>query len=84
MFVATTVSERKKVDESRSAGWQELEAPDLLVGYMARIGRGRLLTPIRKTPSQWRQKQRFHNRLLTKDPGSYTEALHFLAIFRTL
>src|SRR5919112_2091460 len=44
MFMATTVSNRKKVDGSRSAGWQDSEAPDLLAGYMARIGRGRLLT----------------------------------------
>ena len=43
--MATTVFERKKVDESRSAGWQESsEAPDLLAGYMARIGQARLLT----------------------------------------
>ena len=42
--MATTVSNRKKVDGSRSAGWQDSEAPDLLAGYMARIGRGRLLT----------------------------------------
>ena len=43
--MATTVFERKKVDESRSAGWQESsDAPDLLAAYMARIGRGRLLT----------------------------------------
>jgi RNA polymerase primary sigma factor len=45
MFMATNVSDRKKLDESRSAGWQESsEAPELLAGYMARIGKGRLLT----------------------------------------
>jgi RNA polymerase primary sigma factor len=44
--MATTVSERKNPgEEVRSAGWHEsAEAPDLLSGYMARIGRGRLLT----------------------------------------
>ncbi len=43
--MATTVFERKKVDESRSAGWQESsDAPDLLAAYMARIGRGKLLS----------------------------------------
>jgi RNA polymerase primary sigma factor len=45
MFMATTVSERKKLDEVREAGRQESEAPELLVGYLARIGRGRLLSP---------------------------------------
>jgi RNA polymerase primary sigma factor len=45
MFMATTVSERKKRDEIRSEGWHESEAPELLVGYLARIGRGRLLSP---------------------------------------
>src|SRR5918995_291212 len=45
VLMATTVFERKKVDESRSAGWQESsDAPELLAAYMARIGRGRLLT----------------------------------------
>jgi RNA polymerase primary sigma factor len=40
------VSELKKLDELRAAGWQEsAEAPELLVGYLAKIGRGRLLTP---------------------------------------
>jgi RNA polymerase primary sigma factor len=43
--MATTVSDRKNPgEEVRSAGWHESEAPDLLAGYMARIGRGRLLT----------------------------------------
>jgi RNA polymerase primary sigma factor len=43
--MATAVSERKKLDEIRAAGWQESGAPELLVGYLARIGRGGLLTP---------------------------------------
>jgi RNA polymerase primary sigma factor len=43
--MATTVSERKKPDEDRTAGWQQSETPELLVGYLARIGRGRLLSP---------------------------------------
>ena len=43
--MATTVSERTKRDEVRAAGWQESsEAPELLAGYLAMIGRGRLLT----------------------------------------
>jgi RNA polymerase primary sigma factor len=42
--MATTVSEQKP-DEVRAAAWQESEAPELLVGYLAKIGRGRLLTP---------------------------------------
>jgi RNA polymerase primary sigma factor len=44
--MATTISERKNPgEEVRSAGWHEsAEAPDLLSGYMAKIGRGRLLT----------------------------------------
>jgi len=46
MFMAPTVSERKKLDEIRPpAGRRELETPELLAGYLARIGRGRLLTP---------------------------------------
>jgi RNA polymerase primary sigma factor len=44
MFMATTVSEQKP-DEVRAVAWQESEAPELLVGYLARIGRDRLLTP---------------------------------------
>src|SRR5215210_1759457 len=45
MFMATTETERTKRDEVRAAGWQESsEAPELLAGYLAMIGRGRLLT----------------------------------------
>ena len=45
MFMATTVSERKKLDEVRPpVGRRELETPELLAGYLAKIGRGRLLT----------------------------------------
>jgi RNA polymerase primary sigma factor len=43
--MATIVSERKKPGEARAAGRQESETPELLVGYLARIGRGRLLSP---------------------------------------
>jgi RNA polymerase primary sigma factor len=43
--MATIVSERKKPDEDRTAGRQQSETPELLVGYLARIGRGRLLSP---------------------------------------
>ena len=39
------VSERKKPGEACAVGWQESETPELLVGYLARIGRGRLLSP---------------------------------------
>jgi RNA polymerase primary sigma factor len=44
--MATTVSDRKNPgEEVRSAGWHEsAEAPDLLAGYLTRIGKGRLLT----------------------------------------
>jgi RNA polymerase primary sigma factor len=45
MFMTTTVSERKRLDEIRSSEWQASEAPELLVGYLATIGRGRLLSP---------------------------------------
>jgi RNA polymerase primary sigma factor len=45
MFMTTTVSERKRRDEIRSSEWQASEAPELLVGYLATIGRGRLLSP---------------------------------------
>jgi RNA polymerase primary sigma factor len=45
MFMTTTVSERKRLDEVRSSEWQASEAPELLVGYLATIGRGRLLSP---------------------------------------
>jgi RNA polymerase primary sigma factor len=44
VLMATSVSERKKPDEIRAEGWQGSEAPELLVGYLARIGRGRLLS----------------------------------------
>jgi RNA polymerase primary sigma factor len=44
MFMATTVSERTKLDELRAAGWQQSsEAPELLAGYLQKIGRGKLL-----------------------------------------
>jgi RNA polymerase primary sigma factor len=45
VLMATIVSERKKPDEDRTAGWQRSETPELLVGYLARLGRGRLLSP---------------------------------------
>jgi RNA polymerase primary sigma factor len=47
--MTTIVSERKQPDEASQAGWQESEAPELLVGYMARIGRGRLLSAREET-----------------------------------
>src|SRR5215211_4561150 len=40
----TIFSERNKPDEVRQAEWQESEAPEPLAGYLARIGRGRLLS----------------------------------------
>src|SRR5215203_6164064 len=40
-----TVSELKKLDEGRLAGWQESEAPELLAGYLAKIRQGGLLSP---------------------------------------
>jgi RNA polymerase primary sigma factor len=44
-LMATTVSEPTTLDEIRAAGWQESSnAPELLAGYLAKIGRGRLLT----------------------------------------
>ena len=53
MFMATAVSERKKPDEVRASELaRESGAPELLVGYLARIGRGGLLTPRRRYPSQ--------------------------------
>jgi RNA polymerase primary sigma factor len=45
VLMATIVSERKKPDEDRTAGWRESKTPELLVRYLARIGRGRLLRP---------------------------------------
>jgi RNA polymerase primary sigma factor len=46
LMATTTGSERKKPDEVRQAKWQEeSEAPELLAGYLARIGRGKLLSP---------------------------------------
>jgi RNA polymerase primary sigma factor len=44
MFMATAVSERKTLDEIRAASWQESGAPELLAGYLTKIGRGGLLT----------------------------------------
>jgi RNA polymerase primary sigma factor len=43
--MVTTASERKKLNEVRATEWQESGAPELLVGYLARIGQGKLLTP---------------------------------------
>jgi RNA polymerase primary sigma factor len=44
--MATTISERKRLDQIRAAGWQRSSnAPELLAGYLAKIGKGRLLTP---------------------------------------
>ena len=46
MFMATTVSERRKLDEIRPLiGRREMETPEFLAGYLARISRGKLLTP---------------------------------------
>jgi RNA polymerase primary sigma factor len=43
--MAPTVCERKKLDEARPpTGWRESETTELLAGYLAKIGRGRLLT----------------------------------------
>lgn len=45
MFMATTVSERRKLDEIRPLiGRREMETPEILAGYLARISRGKLLT----------------------------------------
>jgi RNA polymerase primary sigma factor len=45
MFMALTVYERKNLDEVHSTtGRRELETPELLPGYLKKIGRGRLLT----------------------------------------
>ena len=43
--MATTMSDQTTLDELRAAGWQESSnAPELLTGYLAKIGRRRLLT----------------------------------------
>jgi RNA polymerase primary sigma factor len=43
--MATTMSDQTTLDEFRAAGWQESSnAPELLTGYLAKIGRRRLLT----------------------------------------
>ena len=43
-MATTTVCERKMRDEVRTAKWrEELETPELLAGYLAKIGRGKLL-----------------------------------------
>jgi RNA polymerase primary sigma factor len=45
VLMTTIISKQKKPDEVRQAEWQEsAEAPELLVGYLAKIGRGRLLS----------------------------------------
>jgi hypothetical protein len=45
MFMSTTVSERRKLVEIRPlTGRREMETPELLAGYLARISRGKLLT----------------------------------------
>jgi hypothetical protein len=48
LLATTIVSERKKPDEHRQAGWQEsAQAPDLLVGYPQKIARGRAGKPVK-------------------------------------
>ena len=43
--MTSTVYQTKRLDEIRLAKrWEELETPELLTGYLAKIGRGRLLT----------------------------------------
>jgi hypothetical protein len=42
--MTTIVSKPKKSDEVSGEGRHESEAPGLLAGYLAKIGRGRLLT----------------------------------------
>src|SRR5919112_1061805 len=45
-LMATTASEQTTLDEIRQAEWQRSsEAPELLTGYLAKIGRGKLLAP---------------------------------------
>jgi hypothetical protein len=51
VLTATTESEWERLDENRLAGWQESEASELLVGYLARIKWGRLPTPNRRSVS---------------------------------
>jgi RNA polymerase primary sigma factor len=48
-LMTTIVSERKTLDRVRAAERQESEAPELLAGYLARIGRGRLLSAWEET-----------------------------------
>ena len=67
VLMATIMSERKKPDEVRSAKRQESEAPELLVGYMARIRRSRLLTPQEEISLSRRSRagdQRARNKLV--------------------
>jgi RNA polymerase primary sigma factor len=45
VLITPVVAERKKPGEARAAWWQDTETPELLVGYLARIGRSRLLSP---------------------------------------
>jgi RNA polymerase primary sigma factor len=45
-LMATTASEQTTLDEIRQAEWQRSsEAPELLTGYLAKIGKGKLLAP---------------------------------------
>src|ERR687889_363449 len=45
-LMATTASEQTTLDEIRQAKWQRSsEAPELLTGYLAKIGKGKLLAP---------------------------------------
>ena len=44
--MATTASEQRTLDEIRQAKWQRSSnAPELLTGYLAKIGKGKLLAP---------------------------------------
>jgi hypothetical protein len=44
VLMTTIVSKPKKSDEVSGEGRHESEVPGLLAGYLAKIGRGRLLT----------------------------------------
>jgi RNA polymerase primary sigma factor len=71
VLLATIVSEPKKLDaEVREAEWQESEAPELLVGYMEKIGRGRLLSAQEEVSLSRRARagnQRAHQKLVERN-----------------
>jgi hypothetical protein len=76
--MATTASEQTTLDEIRQAEWQRSsEAPELLTGYLAKIGKGKLLAPQEEISLSRRARagnQRARKKLVPLHPAANTKS----------